>query len=145
MQEVGLNLSQRRILLLALSISLVSPGCAKRHILEVSSTVMYDRPRIAKVAHELADLREESGSVVAKVEVIGDPGLEASFDIYPGIVERYPMNESSPGHYLGEFRFPDDLTGGPYTLIARLRHETAGETVWRDPNLMTIPLFMAPP
>ena len=106
---------------------------------------MYDRPRIERVVHSLVDSREQNGGVVARVEVIGDPGLKASFDINPGIVSGHPMEETTPGHYFGEFPFPSDLAGGPYTLIARLRHEAAGETIWRDPNLITIPLFATQP
>jgi hypothetical protein len=62
----------------------------------------------------------------------------ASFDIYPGFAERYPMQETSGGNYSGEFRFPPDEAGGTFSITGRLEHAEAGEVVLRDPDPLTI-------
>jgi len=117
-------------------------ACAStQSVLELHGTIMYDRPEIKSLSYALTDSREQGGAAVVKVALMGDPGLSASFDITPGIVDRKPMKETSAGHYEGEFPFPIDLVGGPYTVMGRLRHEAAGEITRPDPNPLTIPLF----
>lgn len=116
-------------------------ACAHNQmLLEMSAAVVYDKPQIESVSHELEDSRSTGGAAVVKVTMAGDPGLEASFDIYPEIAENLPLKEIARGSYTGEFSFPSSVVGGPFTVIVRLRHEEAGEVVWRDPNLITIPL-----
>lgn len=115
-------------------------SCARNPmILRVSGTIMYDKPKIEQVSHDLEDAREEGGAAVLKVSMVGDPGLKASFDIYPGVVEGRPMSEIAEGSYSGEFSLPEEVVGGPFTVVVRLRDEVAGETVWRDSKLIIIP------
>lgn len=110
-------------------------------VLELYGTIMYERPRITDISHALTDARLEGGAAVVRITMLGDPGLRASFDISPGIAAGEPMKEIEDGRYAGEFSFPPDIVGGPYTVIGRLRHADAGETVRRDPNALTIPLL----
>src|SRR5882724_1105985 len=112
--------------------ALFATGCARRGlVLELSGSVMYDKPRIASVAHTLTDARTEGGSVTVKIVMVGDPGLAASFDISPGIAERQTMKESAAGHYEAEFEFPKSTVGGPFTVIVRAWHDEAGAVVLR--------------
>ena len=121
--------------------ALVLTGCASRQImLELQGSVIYEKPRITAISHSVDDGRAEGGTVVVGVRVTGDPGLAATFDISPGIVDGRSMTESAAGHYSGQFSFPPDLTGGPYSIIGRLRHEEAGEVTLRDPEQVTISL-----
>jgi len=122
--------------------ALVATGCARRGlVLELSGSVMYDKPRIVSVAHTLTDARTEGGSVTVKIVMSGDPGLAASFDISPGIAERLSMKESAAGHYEAEFDFPKSTVGGPFTVFGRVSHDKAGEVVLRDVQPITITLF----
>ncbi|MBI3450382.1 MAG: hypothetical protein HY049_15885 [Acidobacteria bacterium] len=131
----------RMPLALGLAAGLLATGCAgKRMVMEVSATILYERPKIAEVTHVLEDLRPGGGAAIVEVAMLGDPGLAATFDIQPGIVERSPMRETADGRYVGSFRFPPDAAGGPYTILVRLRHVAAGEVTARDPELVTIPL-----
>lgn len=117
-------------------------ACAStQSVLELHGTIMYDKPEIKEISYTMTDSREEGGEAVVKVILLGDPGLSASFDITPGIVDRRPMKEVTAGRYEAEFPFPPDLAGGPYTVVGRLRHEVAGEMTRPDPNPLTIPLF----
>jgi hypothetical protein len=116
-------------------------ACAgKKMIMEVSGTILYEKPRISEVRHTLTDTRSGGGAASVEVSMLGDPGLVASFDIQPGVVERRPMKEVQEGRYVGAFPFPAEAAGGPYTIVVRLRHEAAGEVTLRDPELITIPL-----
>lgn len=127
---------------LAFAALCITAACTKHEaVLEIAPTIMYERPRIEKVEHVLTDSRYEGGAAIVKVAMTGDPGLTASFDIYPGVATRHPMSETSEGEYLGEFSFPEEVVGGPFTIIVRLRHQEAGEATWRDPDLITIPLL----
>ncbi len=122
--------------------ALFAASCARRGlVLELSGTVMYDKPRIESIAHTLTDVRTEGGSVTVKIVMVGDPGLKASFDISPGIAERAPMTESAAGHYVGEFAFPKSTVGGPFTIFGRVAHDKAGEVVLRDVQPITITLL----
>lgn len=121
---------------------LLASACVRRAlVLEVSGTVMYDKPRIESIAHTLTDARTEGGSVTVKIVMLGDPGLQASFDISPGIAERESMTESAAGHYEAEFVFPKNTVGGPFSIFGRVLHDKAGEVVLRDVQPITITLL----
>lgn len=116
-------------------------GCASRGVvLELQGSVLYESPRILAITHTVADRRLAGGTVVVSVVLTGDPGLEASFDITPEIVRDEPMTETSDGRYVREVALPPELTGGPFTIIGRLRHERAGEATLRDPDPISISL-----
>lgn len=118
------------------------PGCASREmVLEVQGSILYEKPAISSVTHTVADGRRDGGAVVVSVRVRADPGLLASFDIAPEIVERQALRETSAGVYEGEFGFPPDKVGGPFTIIGRARHEEAGEVTSKDLVPLTISLF----
>jgi hypothetical protein len=122
----------------------LAAGCARNGlVMELSGSVMYEKPRIERVFHTLTDSRDEGGSVVVSIVVVGDAGLRASFDIAPGIAIRVPMSETEAGNYAGEFIFPPSTVGGPFTILGRVWHEDAGEVVLRDPEPITIPLLAA--
>lgn len=53
------------------------------------------------------------------VEMIGDPGGTASFDI-SGVTRGIPMIERSPGHYRGTFVIPPGLEARQATIVAHL-------------------------
>jgi hypothetical protein len=109
-------------------------------VLEVQGSILYEKPSISSLTHTLADGRQDGGNVVVSVRMLADPGLTASFDISPGIVERKALSETSAGAYEGTFTLPRELLGGPFTIIARLRHEEAGEVTAKDPVTLTISL-----
>ena len=97
--------------------------------------------RTVVVSHTLTDARREGGSVTVTIAMLGDPGLQASFDIAPGIADRIAMTETAAGSYSGEFTFPPETVGGPFTILGRVFHEKADEVVRRDPESVTIPLL----
>jgi hypothetical protein len=109
--------------------------------MELSGSVMYDKPKIISVTHTLADARSEGGVVSVRIVMVGDPGLKATFDISPGIAQREPMTESAEGSYVGRFDFPKSTVGGPFTIFGRVAHEKAGEVVLRDVQPITITVF----
>ena len=116
-------------------------GCASREmVLELQGSVLHDKPAITSVTHTVADGRSDGGTVVVTVRMLADPGLTASFDIAPGIAERRALSETSAGAYEGAFALPSDLVGGPFTIIARARHDEAGEVTAKDPIPLTISL-----
>jgi len=119
----------------------ILPGCASREmVLELQGSILYEKPTISSVTHTVADGRRDGGTVVVTVHMLADPGLMASFDISPGIVERQDLPETSAGAYEREFALPVDLVGGPFTIIARVRHAEAGEVTAKDPVPLTISL-----
>lgn len=121
---------------------LLASACARRGlVMEVSGTVMYDKPRIESIAHTLTDARTEGGAVTVKIVMVADPDLQATFDISPGIAEREPMTEPAAGRYVAEFVFPKNTVGGPFTVFGRVAHDKAGEMVQRDPQPITITLM----
>jgi hypothetical protein len=137
-------MSTKRLIMawLALGLLVAAAGCAKREmVVELSGTVMYEKPEIQSVSHTLTDARREGGSVRVTIAMAGDPGLQASFDIAPGIANRVAMTETTAGSYSGDFTFPPETVGGPFTILGRLFHEKAGEVVLRDPVSVTIPLL----
>ncbi len=116
-------------------------GCTSREmVLELQGSILYEKPTISSVTHTVADGRRDGGTVVVTVRMLADPGLMASFDISPGIVERQDLPETSAGAYEGAFALPSDLVGGPFTIIARVRHAEAGEVTAKDPVPLTISL-----
>jgi len=131
----------KRFLIASAGCCLLAACASTQSVLELHGTIMYEKPVIREVSYTLADSREEGGSAVVKVVLLGDPALSASFDITPGITERRPMKETASGRYEGEFSFPADLAGGPYTVVGRLHHEAAGEITRPDPTPLTIPLL----
>ena len=117
-------------------------GCASREVvLELQGSLLYEKPRIERVSYSVADARRDGGTVVVIVRVVGDPGLDASFDISPEIADHSPMTETNPGSYQGEFSFPPDRTGGPFTVVGRLWHQDAGEVTSKDPQTLSISLI----
>ena len=117
-------------------------GCARQQMrLELHASIMYEKPRISEISYRVDDSRREGGDVVVEVSLRGDTGLEASFDISPGVTERESMTESEDGRYVGRFVFPRTVVGGPYTITGRLRHEEAGEVILKDSTPLTIPMF----
>ena len=109
-------------------------------MLELSGTVLYSRPSLEAISHQFDDRRRDGQGVRLNIEVQGDPGLLATFDITPGIAEAQPLREVTAGTYVGTYRFADGIVGGPYALVGRLRHPKAGEVVLRDPDPITIAL-----
>ena len=125
----------------ALFAVMLLPGCASNQVIvELSASVMHEKPKIGAISHILIDERLEGGTVKARIRMSGDPGLAATFDISPGVVVRGQMQETEPGRYEGEYSFELEQVGGPFTIIGRLRHEAAGEVTLRDPEPLTIPL-----
>ncbi len=133
--------SGRRPLLLAASLVLLSACATTPSVLELQGTILYEKPEIKSLSYTLTDSRETGGAAVVKVVLLGDPGLNATFDITPDIAARKPMKEISEGHYEGEYSFPREVAGGPYTVVGRLRHDVAGEIVRSAPEPLTIPLI----
>jgi hypothetical protein len=121
---------------------MLAGGCAGRGArLDLQGTVLYEKPEIEAISYSVEDDRRSGGAVVVTVSVSGDAGLEGSFDIAPGIVDREQMREIAAGRYEGRFAFPAGVIGGPYTVIGRLQHDKAGEIVLRDPDPLTITLM----
>lgn len=126
----------------ALAASLISAACArKKLVMELSGSVMYEKPRIEQISHTLSDARSEDGIVSVRIVMLGDPGLKASFDISPGIADHQPMTESPAGRYVAEFAFPGNIEGGPFTIFGRVWHEKAGEVILRDSQPITITII----
>jgi len=114
-------------------------GCARNAaVLELHPAVVYEKPRIANISHSVLDRRAAGGAAVVTVVMEADPGLEATFDIYPGVADRVAMKEIETGRYVGEMLIPPDRSGNTYTITGRVRHQKAGESVIRDPE----PLIM---
>lgn len=114
-------------------------GCARNAaVLELHPAVVYEKPKIARISHSVLDQRTEGGAAVVTVEMDADPGLQASFDIYPDVAERIGMEEIESGRYVGRMTMPPDRAGNTYTITGRVRHEKAGESVIRDPEPLII-------
>jgi hypothetical protein len=125
--------------------SIATARCTTREaVLELQGSVMYDKPSIERLSYTVTDSRGEGGPVAIRVEMTGDPGLDGSFDITPGIVDGWPLSEVTEGAYVGEFSFPADTVGGPYTVRGRLVHPAAGEATRRHPDPLTIGLPRGP-
>ena len=124
----------------AVLVALLLTACAgsKEMVVDLYGSVIYEKPQIVEVSHSLDDRREQGGAAVVEVAIQGDPGLAASFDIYPGVVARHPMEEGEPGIYRGSFEFPLDEAAGTFTITGRLQHAEAGEVILRDP----VPLIL---
>src|SRR5262245_51276535 len=98
---------------MAAGVALLAAACARGGlVLELTGSIMYDKPRIESIAHTLNDARTDGGPVSVTIVMVGDPGLKASFDISPGIAERQQMTEKVAGHYEAEFVFPKNTVGG---------------------------------
>jgi hypothetical protein len=123
---------------LALALTWLTGCASKEMVVDLYGSVVYEKPEILEVSHTVNDERRQGGEALVEVVVLGDPGLAASFDIYPGIVERHPMEEAEDGRYLGRFLFPSDHVGGSFTITGRLEHTEAGEVVLRDPEPLSI-------
>lgn len=121
-------------------------ACSQRQlVLELQTSVLYEKPSIASVSHVAIDSRNVGGGFELSLTMEGDPGLEASFDISPGIVDRQAMVEVGPGRYEARFEFPAGTIGGPYTVVGRLAHPEAGEVTRRDPESLSIGLVFPSP
>lgn len=117
-------------------------GCAvKAKTLQLNAAILYEKPAISDVSHAVEDSRPDGGTTVVTVAMVGDPGLNGTFDISPGIAERVPLREVEGGRYEGEYRLPRETLGGPYTVIGRLEHERAGGVTQRDPHPITISIY----
>ena len=103
-------------------------------VLELHPAVVYEKPRIAGISHSVLDERAEGGAAVVTVVMEADPGLQATFDIYPEVAERVGMQEVESGRYVGKMTIPLDRSGNTYTITGRVRHQKAGESVIRDPE-----------
>ncbi len=125
--------------LLIVGVAGMVAGCTqKKMVLDLYGSVIYEKPQIVEVTHSVRDERREGGTAVVEVAILGDPGLLATFDIYPGIVERAPMRETAAGSYSGEFEFSGNTLGGTFTITGRLAHPDAGEVVSRDESPLII-------
>jgi hypothetical protein len=125
--------------LLIVALGAAIGGCARNAaVLELHPAVVYEKPRIMKISHSVLDQRAEGGAAVVTVEMEADPGLHATFDIYPEVAERVGMEEVSIGRYVGRMIIPLDRSGNTYTITGRVRHEKAGESVIRDPEPLII-------
>jgi len=123
---------------------LLTSACARRNnmVMELSGTVMYEKPRIESVQHTLLDERDSGGPISVQIVLRGDPGLQASFDITPGVADHVAMNEVEAGQYDARFEFAGTTVGGPFTVLGRVQHADAGEAVLRDAETITIPLLL---
>ena len=102
---------------IALILAVFLTGCASRElILDVHGAILYEKPEVRGIAYEVADGRREGGQLVVTVRLDGDPGLDASFDITPGVATAEAMREIEDGAYVGRFAFPRDVVGGPFTI-----------------------------
>ena len=136
----GVNMFVNRIIGIGL-LTLLLTGCASKGVLlELQGSIIYEKPQITAISHSVADNRATGGTVVVSVKVVGDPGLDGSFDISPEIVVDQPLSESADGSYSGQFAFPIETTGGPFTIIGKLRHAEAGEVTLRDRDPVSISL-----
>ena len=114
-------------------------GCAgSAAVLELHPAIVYEKPRIASISHSVLDQRADGGAAVVTVVMEADPGLHATFEIYPEVAERVGMQEIESGRYVGEVIIPPDRSGNTYTITGRVRHEKAGESVLRDPEPLII-------
>jgi hypothetical protein len=111
-------------------------------VMELSGTVMYEKPRIESVQHTLLDQRDNGGPFTVQIVLTGDPGLQASFDITPGVADHVAMNEVEAGRYDARFEFTSTTVGGPFAILGRVQHAEAGEAVLRDAETITIPLLL---
>jgi hypothetical protein len=125
---------------------LLLSGCHRQKlVVDFQSTIMYEKPQITSISYSVTDQRREGGAAVVKIIVAGDPALQGSFDISPGIAVREPLTETVEGNYVGEFALPLATTGGPFTIIGRLAHETAGEAIQSDPTPLILSLIERSP
>ena len=137
-----MNMTNAKRLGLIILFVIAAVGCTRRPMrLELHASIMYEKPRVSEISYQVIDSRGDGGNVVVEVQLQGDAGLEASFDISPGITERESMTEAAAGRYVGRFVFPSTVVGGPYTITGRLRHDEAGEVILKDSTSLTIPLF----
>lgn len=125
----------------ALLPALLVAGCAgNRMVMDLRGSVLYEKPQIRQVTHAVEEPSLDEETVVVEVTLLGDPGLDATFDVSPGIAVRQPMSEVEEGRYEGKLSFARDVFGGPYWVTGRLRHDRAGEHVLRDPTPIMISL-----
>ena len=109
--------------MVALIGALLGTGCASSNemVVDLYGSIVYEKPSILAISHTLDDSRRNGGAAVVRVSIEGDPGLVATFDIYPGMVARHPMTEGEAGRYIGEFRFPPDDVGGSFSITTESR------------------------
>lgn len=138
-RTVGRRTRSGAACLLAVLAALLVSGCAgKARTLELTATILYEKPSISEITYTVADGRTVGGTTVVTVTLTGDPSLEATFDISPGVALRAPLREEEDGRYVGQFPFPRDTLGGPFTVVGRLEHDRAGSVTLRDPHPITI-------
>lgn len=117
-------------------------GCARHQVvLDLQGSILYEKPEISGISYQVDDQRRSGGGVTVSVDMLADPGLDASFDILPGIADHHPMDETTAGRYAGRVQLPQGTIGGPFSVIGRVRHDRAGETTMRDPSPLTISLI----
>ena len=66
--------------LLAVAAAGLVAGCAARNerVVDLYTSVVYEKPEIREVSHTLTDTRREGGVAIVRVSIVGDPGLTAS-------------------------------------------------------------------
>lgn len=127
--------------ILGLVVSMPALGCAGRKSaeLEINREVRYDRPELRTVTSKWTDAQDPR-PLRLQVEIAGDSGLAATFDIQ-GVADHQEMQETTrPGVYRGGFVFSDDQTGS-FPIVGRLSHPQAGEVTRPSAPVTREPLF----
>ena len=133
-RSIGFVFSLTFVLLLA---GLVGCGGRKTIQMDLTREIRYDNPNISAVTYTLQAPAGEESPYLVEVTVVGDPGLEGSFDI-SGVVSRSHLEETLVGGiYVGQFRF-SPVSEEAYRVTGRLSHSEAGEAVMTSPDPIVV-------